>query len=135
MTLHMRLRLGSRRNRYGWFPPQLLIMRSSDRLNAVLPSEIENTDVGIEQFLEALLRGDAWSLVPARKRADQGPHRTLVDAIVANPDRLEAGLALRTHNAWVADGGGETGYIDLVFVDGAGWYWAYPVSVDGIGLW
>lgn len=129
MRRHVRLCLGSRRNRYGWFPPQLLIVRDGDRIEAVLPFEIEGRLIGLEEFLEALLRGEAWTVVLARERADRGPHRKLVDAIVADANCLEGGLVLVGQNAWVADGTGETGYVDLVFTDSAGRYLLVEVKV------
>lgn len=134
MRRHVRLRLGSGGSPYGWFPPQLLIIRAGGRMEAVLPCQIEGKIVEPEEFLEAVLRGDAWSVVSARQRADKGPRRRLIDLIVANPTCLEPGLKLAGQNAWVADDAGETGYIDLVFIDAAGRYLLVEVKVNqGIG--
>jgi hypothetical protein len=70
MTHHVAIRLGSRRNRYGWFPPQLLILRSGSEMLAVLPCEIEGQPIEVEQFLQAILRGEAWTTVSSKPRKE-----------------------------------------------------------------
>jgi hypothetical protein len=53
----------------------------------------------------------------------------LLEAIVADSNCLEAGLRLGGQNAWVADGAGESGCVDLVFIDGAERYLLVEVKV------
>jgi hypothetical protein len=129
MTHHVAIRLGSRRSPYGWFPPQLLILRSGSEMLAVLPCEIEGRPIEVEQFLEAILRGEAWTTVSSKPRNEVGPHKRLIESIVADPTRLEVGLRLIGQNTWVADLEGETGYIDLVCEDSLGRYLLVEVKV------
>jgi hypothetical protein len=122
-------RRAPRRNPYGWFPAQLLILREGDRIEAVFPCEIEGKIIEPEQLLDALLRGEAWSSVISAERADKGAHRELVMAIISDPRRLEVGIRLVGQNAWVADGSGERGYVDLVFIDATGRYLLIEVKI------
>jgi RecB family endonuclease NucS len=129
MRRHVRLRLGSANNPYGWFPPQLLIVRDDNHIEAIVPCEIEGKQITPEEFLSAVPSGEAWSTVTARRRNEKGPHRRLVDSILADSSCLEPGLVLTGQNAWVADQSGETGYIDLVFRDARGSYLLIEVKV------
>lgn len=131
MSRHVRLRLGSNKYPYGWFPPQLLILRSAQQIAAVIPCEIEGFVIEPEQFLDAFLRREPWTIVSARRRTGGGPHKKLIEAIVADPTCLEAGLSLHAENVWVADASGEVGYIDLLLIDTRGRYVLVEVKVQG----
>jgi hypothetical protein len=65
MRRHVRVRLGSNKSPYGWFPPQLLMVRAGSVTEAILPCEIEGQRLEPEQFLDAASadeRSDIYSL-------------------------------------------------------------------------
>jgi hypothetical protein len=116
MRCKIKVRFGSRRYPYEWFPLQFLLVYRGGQLCQAFPCMLEGGCVQPEDFLERLLAGEAWT-VGARRKSRRRDHDRIVEYLMANPDVLEPGLTLLGAEHPVSDASGETGFLDLLFRD------------------
>jgi len=120
---------GSNRYGFSYLPPEFMFVYEDGELREVFPCEIEGTYVDVLEFLERIVRGEAWTVHSAVRRKERGKHMELVDQIAKDPDVLEPGLKLCGRNVHVSREFGEVGYVDLVFMDRDGTYLLVEVKV------
>ncbi len=116
MRCKIKVRFGSRKSPYEWFPLQFLLIYRGGELCQAFPCMLEGGYVQPEDFLEHLLAGEAWT-VGARRKSRSRDHDRIVDYLIANPDVLEPGLTFLGAEHPVSDASGETGFLDLLFRD------------------
>lgn len=120
---------GSNRYGFSYLPPGFMFVYEDGELREVFPCEIEGTYVDVLEFIEQVVKGEAWNVYSAGRRKERGKHKELVDRIAENPEVLEPGLQLRGRNVHVSREFGEVGYVDLVFMDRDGRYLLLEVKV------
>jgi hypothetical protein len=116
MRCKIKVRFGSRKYPYEWFPPQFLLVYRGGDLCQAFPCMLEGGYVQPEDFLEHLLAGEAWT-VGAHRKSRNRYHDRIVEYLIANPDVLEPGLTFLGAEHPVSDASGETGFLDLLFRD------------------
>ena len=116
MRCKIKVRFGSRKYPYEWFPLQFLLVYRGGELCQAFPCMLEGGYVQPEDFLERLLAGEAWT-VGARRKSRGRDYDRIVEYLMANSDVLEPGLTLLGAEHLVSDASGETGFLDLLFRD------------------
>jgi hypothetical protein len=116
MRSKIKVRFGSRKYPYEWFPLQFLLVYQGGELCQAFPCMLEGGYVQPEDFLEHLVAGEAWTLGALRKSRGRD-HDRIVEYLIANPDVLEPGLTFLGAEHPVSHASGETGFLDLLFRD------------------
>jgi hypothetical protein len=128
MRCKIKVRFGSRKYPYEWFPLQFLLVYRGGELCQAFPCMLEGGYVQPEDFLEHLLAGEAWT-VGAHRKSRNRDHDRIVEYLVANPEVLEPGLTFLGVEHPVSDASGETGFLDLLFRDRENWHLIVEVKV------
>jgi len=116
MRSKIKVRFGSRKYPYEWFPLQFLLVYRSGVLCQAFPSILEGGYVQPEDFLEHLLAGEPWTL-GGRRKSRARDHDRIVEHLIANPDVLEPGITFLGAEHPVSSTSGEVGFLDLLFRD------------------
>ncbi|MGO9454326.1 MAG: hypothetical protein ACLQDV_25255 [Candidatus Binataceae bacterium] len=125
---------GSKTYHFEYFPPQNLLVRENERLVGVFPCVLETRWAEPVPFLEAFVKGRAWSLEISRTRRGKGAEQKLVDWIREDPNRLETGLRCVGYEVRVAGPTGLSRRIDLIFCDSLDRYLLVEVKAGVAGL-
>ncbi len=138
MRRKIKVRFGSRKYPYEWFPLQFLLVYAGGELCQAFPCMLEGGYVPPEDFLEHLLAGEPWT-VGGRRKGRERDHDRIVEHLIANPDVLEPGLTSLGAEHPVSGASGESGFLDLLFRDRETRYLIVEVKVkaseldEGIG--
>lgn len=124
---------GSNKHHFAWLPSRFLLISQNDRWLEVFPCELEGGHVEPEDFLEAFLKGEAWTLGSRRRGKQSSVHERIVKHLAAHPETLESGLRLEDRDVFVS-AGFERGSLDLLFRDSAQRFLIVEVKVKSSEL-
>ncbi len=133
MRRKIKVRFGSRKYPYEWFPLQFVLVYRSGDLCQAFPCMLEGGYVSPETFLEHLLAGEPWTIGGRRKNRGRN-HDRIVDYLTTCSEFLETGLTFLGAEHPVSSASGETGSLDLLFRDLEGQHLIVEVKVNASEL-
>jgi len=133
MRRKIKVRFGSRKYPYEWFPLQFLLVYRVGDLCEAFPCMLEGGYVSPETFLEHLLAGESWTVGGRRKNRGRG-HDRIVDYLTTHSEFIEPALTFLGTEHPVSSASGETGSLDLLFRDLEGHHLIVEVKVNASEL-
>lgn len=120
---------GSNKHRFWYLPSEIALVQEGEVLRGVFPCDIDDRMIDPGEFIECVVRGEAWMTLGDSRRKGPRKHQALVELICRDPDVVEPGARLIRSDVHVSRDFGEIGYIDVVLRDGEERYLLLEVKV------